>query len=237
MKRKSTATAVWLALAAILVGSAQVLSAQDFTVRMKDQDGKTAVHYVSHKAVRNVSSNPVETDVIYRLDTGKIITLNHQQKTYTETTLAQAREQMEKKGAMGSPQRALMRRLGMNAGTSSITKIGAGEAIAGYPTDKYSATTTISKGELWVAPALEFPPGYYDIVTSYVAAQNGFMGQILKELKQKQVNGFLLKMVASGNMPMMKGLSYTQVATSVERAPIPPSTFGPPAGYRKVTAE
>ena len=70
------------------------LSAQDFTVRMKDQDGKTAIHYVSRNAVRNVSSNPVETDVIYRLDRGTIIRLNHQDKTYTEITLAQARHHL-----------------------------------------------------------------------------------------------------------------------------------------------
>jgi len=38
-------------------------------------------------------------------------------------------------------------------------------------------------------------------------------------------------------MPMMKGATFTQTATSVEKAPIPPSTFEPPAGYRKVAAE
>jgi hypothetical protein len=217
-----------MVVGAMLIAAALPVTAQDFTVRMKDQDGKIAVHYVSRNAIRNVASNPVETDVIYRLDTGKIITLNHQKKTYTELTLAQARERFEK--AM-SAQQAAMRRLGMNAGTVSITKIGPGETIAGYATERYATKTPMTQGEVWVAPALEAPPAYYDI---HAAGQTGVMDQIVKEMREKQVRGYLLKTVGTANMPMMKGMAFTQVATSVEKGPIPPSTFEPPAGYRKV---
>jgi len=233
MKRQSTA-AVWLvSLAAILVASVQILPAQDFTVRTKDQDGKTAIHYVSRNAVRDVASNPVEFDIIYRLDTGKIIRLNHHAKTYAEITPAEARQQTEKKAGM-SAQQAMMRRSGNNSWTVSVTKIGAGGTIAGYATEKYATKTPITEGEVWVAPALEAPPAYYDISNSYTAAQTGSMGQIGKELQARQVKGFPLKMVGTATMPMMKGMSFTQVAISVEKAPIPPSTFDPPAGYRKV---
>lgn len=226
-----------LSLAAMVAASAQNLWAQDFTVRMKDQDGKTAVHYVSRNAVRNVSSNPVETDVIYRLDRSTIIRLNHQQKTYTEITLAQSRQQGDSNASRTNAQQAMMRRLGMTGGgATSVTKIGPGETIAGYATEKYATKTPISQGEVWVAPALEAPAAYYDMSNSYTAAQMGSMGQIVKELREKQVKGFILKM-GTGNMPMMKGISFAQVATSVEKAPIPPSTFDPPAGYRKVSAE
>jgi hypothetical protein len=223
-----------IAVGAILIASTLPVTAQDFTVRMKDQDGKIAVHYVSRNAVRNVASNPVETDVIYRLDTGKIITLNHQKKTYTELTLAQARQRFEK--AMRA-QQATMRRLGMNVGTVSITKIGPGETIAGYATEKYATKTPMTQGEVWIAPALEAPPAYYDIATTHAAGQMGVMDQIVKEMREKQVRGYLLKTVGTANMPMMKGVSFTQTATSVEKGPIPPSTFEPPAGYRKVEAQ
>jgi hypothetical protein len=222
-----------MVVGAMLITSALQVTAQDFTVRMKDQDGKIAVHYVSRNAVRNVASNPVETDVIYRLDSGKIITLNHQKKTYTELTLAQARERFEK--AM-SAQQAAMRRLGMNVGTVSITKIGPGETIAGYATERYATKTPMTQGEVWIAPALEVPPAYYDIATTHAAAQTGVMDQIVKEMREKRVKGYLLKTVGTANMPMMKGVTFTQVATSVEKGPIPPSTFEPPAGYRKVEA-
>jgi len=220
------------------VASSQVLFAQDFTVHIKDQDGKTATHYVSRNAVRSVSSNPVETDVIYRLDRGTIIRLNHQEKTYTEMTLAQARQQGEKNAGAANAQQAMMRRLGVTGGgATTITNIGPGETIAGYATEKYETKTPISQGEVWVAPALEAPPAYYDMSTSYAAAQMGAMGQIVKEMREKQVKGFIVKMTGTGNMPMMKGIAFTQIATSVEKTSIPPSTFDPPAGYRKVSAE
>jgi Domain of unknown function (DUF4412) len=237
MKLNSSSGVRLLCFAVIVAGLGQILCAQDFTVRMKDQDGKTATHYVSRNAVRNVSSNPVETDVIYRLDRGTIIRLNHQQKTYSEITVAQAREQGERSAA-GNTQQAMMRRLGMTGGgATSVTKIGPGETIAGYATEKYATKTPISQGEVWVAPALEAPAAYYDMSSSYAAAQMGAMGQIVKELSEKQVKGFMLKVTGTGSMAMMNGIAFTQVATSVERAPIPPATFEPPAGYRKVAAQ
>lgn len=176
--------------------------------------------------------------MIYRLDRGTIIRLNHQQKTYTEITLAQARQQAEKNPGAANPQQAMMRRLGITGGAAtSITKIGPGEPIAGYATEKYATKTPVTQGEVWVAPALEAPAAYYDMSTSYAAAQMGAMGQIVNEMREKQVKGFILKMTGTGNMPAMKGISFTQTATSVEKAPIPASTFEPPAGYRKVSAE
>jgi hypothetical protein len=237
MKRKSILTAGRLANAgtAILILAVHIASAQDFTVRMMDEDGKMATHYVSRNAVRNVSSNPVETDVIYRLDRGEIITLNHKHKTYTEITVAEALQQLEKKqNAITPQQQEMMRRLGINPGTLSVTKIGAGETIAGYATEKYSAKTPFSEGEIWVAPALEVPSRYYDMVTTFVAAEVGGLGQIFNELRDKQIKGFLLKSRTSSSAPLMKGITLAQVATSVDKSAIPPSIFEPPAGYEKV---
>src|SRR5262249_36578236 len=87
---------------------------------MVDEDGKAATHYVSRIAVRNVSSSPVETDVIYRLDTGKMITLSH-------------------------------------------------------------------------------------------------LGQVFKEMKDEQIKGFLLKLRTSSSSPLLEGITFTQVATSVDK--------------------
>ncbi|MCU1256900.1 MAG: hypothetical protein JWM83_3199 [Candidatus Angelobacter sp.] len=239
MNRKLTSTAgrFAIAVATILIISAQSASAQDFTVEMKSEDGKIiATHYVTRNAVRNVSSYPVDSDIIYRIDTGKIITLNHKQKTYGEITSAEVRQLIEKKqNAMSPRQQELMRRFGYG-GAASVTKIGAGETIAGYATDKYSANTPMSQNELWVAPALEVPPGYYEMVTSLAASQVSGLGLIFKEMKEKQIKGFLLKSVATVTTnPTMKGTRFTQVATSVEKHSIPASTFEPPAGYQKVT--
>jgi hypothetical protein len=54
-------------------------------------------------------------------------------------------------------------------------------------------------------------------------------------MKDKQIKGYLLKSVATVTAtPMMKGIAFTQVATSVEKGPIPASTFEPPVGYQKL---
>jgi hypothetical protein len=239
MKREPTSTAgrLAMAVAAILIARAQILPAEDFTVQMKDGDGRSiATNYVSRNAVRNVSTLPVHSDMIYRIDTGKIITLNHKQKTYGEIAPAEVRQLMEKKQIAMSPEKQeAMRRLGFG-GAATVTKIGPGETIAGYATEKYSATTPMSQGEIWVTPALEIPAGYYDMVTSLVASEVGGMGLIFTELKEKQIKGYLLKSVATTMAtPMMKGMTFTRVAASIEKGPIPASTFEPPAGYQKVT--
>ena len=46
------------AMLAVLSAAAPAL-AEDFTVHMKNDEGKTATRYVSQRAVRNVSSYPV----------------------------------------------------------------------------------------------------------------------------------------------------------------------------------
>src|ERR1051326_351524 len=186
---------------------------------MKEDDGKTSIYYVSKNAVRSVSSTPIDTDVIYRLDTGKIITVDNKQKTYSETTLAEARQQAQKNAPSASDQ-AEMRKLGIDPGAVTVMKIGPGETIAGYATEKYSARTPFSQAEIWVTPALEFPAGYYDMVTTSVAAGAGGLTSFFEAMKQQQVRGFLLKMVSALSNPALKGITVTRVATSVDKAPV-----------------
>jgi len=108
--------------------------------------------------------------------------------------------------------------------------------IAGYSTERYSIKTPMIQTESWVTPDLELPPGYYDMVTASVASQVGGMGQLFKAMKTNEIKGYLLKSVGTSSMPMMNGVTHTNVATSVEKKQIPLSTFEPPAGYRKVSA-
>lgn len=220
--------------AVVLVVSGQIAKAQDFTVRMNEGDGKTSIYYVSRNAVRSVESSPIDTDVIYRLDTGKIITVDNKQKTYSETTLAEARQQVQKNSGEASKDAEIMRSLGINPGAVTVTKIGTGEPIAGYPTEKYSTKTAFSQGEIWVTPALEFPAGYYDMMTTSVTSGVPGLASFFDAMKKQQVRGFLLKMVGTPSNPALKGITITRVATSVEKGPIAASTFEPPQGYRKV---
>jgi hypothetical protein len=230
MRRKSLSAGRITVATALTVASAMSLGAQDFTVRMKDQDGKIAVHYIARNAVRNVSSYPIETDVIYRIDQGKIIRLNPKQKTYTEVTLAEVREKMST-AQIKPQQQEMMHRMGLDA-APTITDLGAGETIAGYATEKYSIKTPLMQGESWVATELDRPPGYRDMTASFFAGQVTGIGQLFKGMQT--VKGFVLKSAGTSSMPMMKGVVFTEIATSVEKGPIPPSTFEPPAGYTKV---
>ena len=225
-----------MASTAILILSAQIVSAQDFTVHMKDEDGKSiATRYVTRNAVRNVATFPAETDMIYRLDKGTIITVDNKKRTYSEATLAEIKQMAaQRESAMTPQEKMLMQRMGN--GSATVTKIGAGETIAGYATEKYAVKSPTYQGEIWVAPSLDPPPGYYDMVSAFTSSVSGGMGLVIKELREKQIKGYLLKSTGTISFsPMMKGISYTETAGSIDKGSIPASTFDPPAGYQKVT--
>jgi len=238
MNRKSISTLTGLILTAlaIVILSAQITAAQDFTVQMKDETGKlVATHYISRNAVRNVSNYMADTDMIYRLDKGTIITVNNKAKTFSEVTLAEVRQMAARKeSAMSPQQKEMMHRMGFGS-AASVTKVGAGEAIAGYATEKYVVKGATYQSELWVAPALDVPAGYYDMVSAFIGSSSGGVGLMIKELKEKQIKGYLVKSVGTVSFsPMTKGITVTQVASSIEKRPIPASIFEAPSGYQKV---
>ena len=69
---------------------------------------------------------------------------------------------------------------------------------------------------------------YYDMARASAGAIGASMqsGEAVKT-----INGMILKRVGT---LAMNGMTTTEVATSVSTAPIPPSTFEPPSGYKKV---
>lgn len=221
MRRASILATGRVAVAASLfvMTSATLVAAQDFTIQLSNGDGKTKTHFVSPKAVRTVSSYPIETDVIYRLDQRKIITLDHKSKTYREETLAEARERARKTHEEIIPPTA--------------TKIGPAETILGYATEKYALKADVVQTEMWVAPALAFPPAFREAAAA--AMPRGLMA--VAETA-KNVHGIALKTVSrlpsKLTMPRTQGVTWTEVATAVDTNPIPPSTFEPPPGYRRV---
>jgi hypothetical protein len=231
MKAKAMCCAVQIALlAAVLSASAFKLCAQDFTIRMKMDDGaEGTTYYVSPIAVRRTT--PGANDVIERMDRGTMIYLDHRGKTYKEGPVAQAKEAMAKgMTEMKDPQTmALLHQMGLDD-PPQLTKIGPAENIAGYPTEKYSLKTGMAQGELWITQALQFPTAYYrDFnLLSGVAGPFGDAGKIA------EVHGVVLKRRMT--MTLGRGAKPTsETAVSVEKGAIPASMFEPPAGYRKVS--
>jgi len=224
MKLRGGSSSRWLVAAvfAVLSTTATSVAAEDFTARMQNDEGKTATRYVSQKAVRQVSAYPVETDVIYRLDQGKIIRLDHKAKTYTEATPAAASQAFSGQSPGGG-------KLPPALAAPTVTKVGAGQPILGYATDEYAIKSFMAHSQVWITTALAYPPGYSEMVAASLPppAKAMFIGN--------KVQGFALKTVTTVNAA--GGASTSEIATAIDKGPIPPSTFEPPAGYKKVQAQ
>jgi hypothetical protein len=111
------------------------------------------------------------------------------------------------------------------------TKVGPGATIAGYATEKYVLKTPAMETEISAAAALSLPSGYYEMSR----ASAGVFGRAPQSSEAlKTINEFILKRV--GTMTM-NNVTTTEVATPVDTAPIPSSTFEPPAGYKRVPKE
>ena len=228
---------IWRTVTALLILNASIaLQAQDFTIHMKMGDGVDGTtYYVSPNAIRRTT--PGGNDVIDRIDRGTIIYINHRNKTYGEVSAAEAREKVAIGMANMDPQKkAMLHQMGMDA-PAQLTKVGPGESIAGYATDKYSLKTGMAQGELWITQSLQFPAGYYRDFN----LMSGIAGPVGDSGKVAEVHGVVLKRSMTGMMgrSMSAGgtASATETAVLVEKKPIPASMFEPPAGYQKASGE
>jgi len=193
----------------------------------------TSTHYLSSKAMKIVSSDG--HDSIIQFDTGKIITIDNKQKTYTEMTIEQLNQMLSKQTAeMGMDKEKLeqMRKMmGTTSDSFSVTKVGAGETIAGYATEKYLVKGPMEM-EIHAAPDLKLPTLYYDAMKMRMQRTPLFdMSKLYDEMKK--IKGYVLKTVTTTRMMNMEMKSAT-VVTSVEKGSIPASTFEVPAGYKEV---
>lgn len=219
MKRLITCAPALAFAGAVL--AAVPAAAQDFVVTYKSEDGITKT-YVSQAAVRE--SSP-EEDTIYLIERGKIIVVNHEKKTYHETTLEEWRQSL---GALTADPKLVeaARRRGLQA-TPSVSKVGPGETIAGYATEKYLVKTALGQTEIWAAPALQVPKAFWDLLSPGGSAQPGVsMAQFFEEMRK--IGGVPLKSVSKLTM----GVTLEDVATSVQKGPIAASAFELPAGYK-----
>ena len=193
----------------------------------------TSTEYFSRNAIRTKSSDG--DDTIIHLDDGKIITIDHDKKTYSDMTFEQLQEMMDKLTAqtgMGPEQMAAVKKMMGQAGEAfSIGEEGPGEEIVGYATEKYRIKGPIEI-EVWAAPDLKIPTNYYDVMKMRMP-QNPIIdfGKMYDELKK--IDGIILKSATTIKMMNME-MKTSEVVTSAERGSIPASTFEVPAGYKNV---
>jgi hypothetical protein len=234
---------VSLTLAATQQASAQGLFSRDLTLHetttggMGGGAGITTTIYFSGNAMKRASSDG--NDTIIRFDSGKLITIDNKKKTYTEMSMEELQAMMDKASAamqqMDGEAAAAMRKMmggGQGPMTFTVTKLGPGEQIAGYATEKYQVKGGPMDMQIWAAPEVKVPAAYYDAMKARMRPNPMFdMGKMYEEFKK--INGMALKTISTMKM-MGREMVTTTVVNSVEKGAVPASTFDIPAGYRKV---
>jgi hypothetical protein len=197
----------------------------------------STTNFFSRNAMKRTA--PDGNDTIIRVDEGKIITINHAQKTYSSVSVSELSQVLEKtaaeEGENNKEQVEAMRQvMGEMMNSYKVTKIGPGEMIAGFRTEKYTVQGMLEM-EIWAAPDLKVPELYYEALKMSVPANA--MLDVRKLFDEfKKIDGMTLKTVRTMEMLNTEVKTET-VVTSVERTPIPASVFSIPEGYKQVPAE
>ncbi len=185
--------------------------------------------YFSEKACKHVIQGGAE--IIHYLDRGRIVIVDHEQKTYSEIT-PERLEAMLAQGAaeFGDTEDNQALRRQRAAKTITVARRGAAETIAGQPTEKYLLKGPVQL-EVWVAPGLQAPNGYRDSLRLTMPRNpwidmNLFCEELLK------IPGVALKKVWTLKVKD-KTVTTTSVVTSLEKRPLPASFFEVPADYRE----
>jgi hypothetical protein len=230
-----------LAVLAALAFLAAPAAAEDLTVAFKTTGpgaSGTSRQYYSSERMRSTDG---EHDMIFEYASGRIVTVDHKKKEYSETTLAEIEEAMKAASAQMAQMRQQMESMPpamrekmeqmMGGGEVTVTKGGTRE-IAGY------------KMDLWNTTGLKLPVPAVDLrklasFTGPMAAMAGnpmFKGFSQLAEKMKEIPGFTLADDTSMKM-MGRGFETSREATEVKAGPIPASDFDVAViakGYKKV---
>jgi hypothetical protein len=197
----------------------------------------TSTEYYSKNAMRTNQSDG--NDTIIQFDSQMIIAIDNNKKTYSEMTFAQLEQSLSKLGEqlgaqMGSnPEelKGVLKMMGITDTSLSVTKVGPGETIAGYATDKYVIKGPVEMA-IMAATDLKIPAAYYDVLKMRMPS---IPMLDLKKMfdEMKKIEGFPLKMVQRMKVMNME-MESTKVVTSIEKGAIPESVFEIPEGYTRI---
>jgi hypothetical protein len=218
-------TTLFPAIVVALVAVPALSIAQTVTIKYRQDDGTASTLWASPAAIR--AQVVGLSDVIEHVDQGTMLMVDHQQKTYKEESVEAFRETWARRAAERHNPRMeeAARKHGLSTETT-VTDLGAGESIIGYPTKHYRVKAFTMDTELWMTTALQLPPAYYKDFNAMALLA------MADASKLTALNGVVLKRVTS-----MQGMGkpVTEVAISVDKGPIPAGTFEVPAGYRKTS--
>ena len=209
--------------------------AQDLTLVYKEaESGALTSQYFTKEKMRR---NGPESDSIVEYATGKIISIDHKKKEYSEYTLAEAEARMKEAAA------EMEKMMGGLAESVTVTK-GGTRKVAGYDCQEYVITMgTALKQNTCNSAALKFPVPELELkrFTSFasgaasMASNPMFKGAAQLGEKMKEVQGFPLSESSTFSM-LGKSKTTGREAVEVKQGPVDPSVFALPAGYKKVTS-
>jgi Domain of unknown function (DUF4412) len=240
----------------LAAASTPVASAEDLTLVFKstNKDGtSTATSYYSTEKMR---SGDAEHETIVEYAAGKITSIDHKKKEYSEITLAemdaamkQAQAKMDQmaeqmKNMPPAVREKMEAMMGGAAGSVTVTKGGARQ-VAGYSCQDYTiamGTTMITK--LCATTALAFPIPKVDsdrfasfATSAGMMAQNPMFKGLSKVADEmKKVEGVTIAESTSLKM-MGRNIDSSKEATEIKKGPIPASAFDLATiakGYKKV---
>lgn len=241
-----------------MVGAGLLLGpafAQDLTLVYKDtESGALTSQYFTKEKMRR---NGPESDSIVEYATGKIISIDHKKKEYSEFTLAEAEARMKEAAAAMEQQSAQMQEqmknmppevrekmekmMGGMADSITVTK-GGTRKVAGYDCQEYLiAMGTTMKQNTCNTAALKLPVPELDLKrfssfasgAASMANNPMFKGAAQLGEKMKEVQGFALAETTTFSM-MGKSKTTGREAVEVKQGPVDPAAFALPAGYKKV---
>lgn len=230
-----------LALVAVTALAVLPAAAADLTIvyKVTGSDGKasTATDYYTHDKFR---SGDGAHDSIFDVAAGRIVTIDHARKEYSEMTVAEmeaavkaAAAQMD--AAMQNMPPAMREKMAgmMGAGGVKVTPGSDSRTIAGYPTQPYVITIGPSRTETWNTTALTPPldAGEMTRLQALAGPAGRSMGNALEEFKK--IKGMAL--ASSSTVSVMgRTITTSREATEVKTGPVPATAFEIPAGYKKV---
>ena len=234
--------------AVVFVNSA---AAEDLTITYKVTGrGDTATTATQYYSASKIRMSDGERDTILDLGAGRILSIDHRKKEYSEVTLAelegmmqQASAQMDEamKNVPPAMRDQMAKMMGGAAGgvasSISVTK-GGSRTVAGYACQEYTISIGGSvKNETCNTTALQppFDPTQFRKMWSF--SNPAFMNAAKNAAKMteqlQQIQGLPLAEKSSVSV-MGRNMTTIKEATEVRKGAIPASAFEAPAGYKKV---
>ena len=240
----------------LAAASTPAASADDLTLVFKstNKDGtSTTTSYYSSEKMR---SGDAERETIVEYAAGKITSIDHKKKEYSEITLAemdaamkQAQAKMDQmaeqmKNMPPAVREKMESMMGGAAGAVTVTK-GATRQVAGYSCQDYTvAAGTTMTTKLCTTTALALPVPNADFkkfasfATSAGTMANNPMFKGLQKFadEMKKIEGVTIAEATSFKM-MGRSVDNSKEATEIKKGPIPASAFDLATiakGYKKV---